>query len=328
MRKLRWGVLGAAKIAVQKVVPAIQRSERGEVVSLASRDLARGRQVAKELNIASVHGSYEALLADPAIDAVYIPLPNHLHARWTIAAAVAGKHVLCEKPLALSAREAQTMIDAATAAGVTLMEAFMYRFHPTWRKVRELCASGAIGEVRAVQSLFSYFNDDPKNIRNVAEYGGGALMDIGCYPVSVARMLFGSEPTRVHAALRRHPRFGTDMVTSALLEFGDRHASFTCSTLAEPGQSVRVIGSKGHIDMAIPFTIPPDLPTHVHLVSGGSPPVVPAVTTFTFEPADQYGLQADAFAAVVLDGAPFPTPPNDAVANMAVIEAIFAAARS
>jgi predicted dehydrogenase len=328
MRKLRWGVLGAAKIAVQKVVPAIQRSERGEVASLASRDLERGRQVARELNIASVHGSYEALLADPAIDAVYIPLPNHLHARWTIAAAQAGKHVLCEKPLALSAREAQTMIDAAKAAGVTLMEAFMYRFHPTWRKVRELCASGAIGEIRAVQSLFSYFNDDPKNIRNVAEYGGGALMDIGCYPVSVARMLFGSEPTRVHAAVRRHPRFGTDVVTSALLEFGDRHATFTCSTLAEPGQSVRVIGEKGHIDVEIPFNIPPDLPTRVHLVSGGSPPVAPAVETFTFEPADQYGLQADAFASAVLDGAPLSTPPSDAVASMAVIEAIFAAARS
>jgi predicted dehydrogenase len=326
MKKLRWGVLGAAKIAVEKVVPAIQKSHRGEVGALASRDLARGREVAQKLNIATVHGSYEALLADRGVDAVYIPLPNHLHARWAIAAAEAGKHVLCEKPLALSAREAQTMIDAANAAGVKLMEAFMYRFHPTWRKVRDLCASGAIGEIRAIHSLFSYFNDNPKNIRNVPEYGGGALMDIGCYPVSVSRLLFGGEPTRIHAAVRRHPQFGTDMMTSALLEFGDRHASFTCSTMAEPGQSVRVIGSKGHIDVAIPFNIPPDLPTHVHLVSGGSPPVAPAVTTFTFEPADQYGLQADAFATVVLDGAPFPTPPNDAVANMAVIEAIFAAA--
>jgi predicted dehydrogenase len=326
MAKFRWGVLGAAKIAVQKVVPAIQRSERCEVVALASRDAARASSVAQQLEIPSFHGSYEALLADPNIDAVYIPLPNHLHAEWTLAAIAAGKHVLCEKPLARSAREAQTMVDAAERAGVKLGEAFMYRLHPSWRKVRELINGGAIGELRAVQSWFSYFNEDPRNIRNIAEYAGGAMMDIGCYPVNVSRMLFGGEPTRVRASVRRHPRFGTDVMTTAILEFGDRHSSFTCSTLAEPRQSVHVVGTKGRIDIEIPFNIPPDVPTRVHLIAGGAPPVAPGITTFTFAPADQYALQADVFAAAVLGGTELPTPPSDAVANMAVIEAIFAAA--
>ena len=327
MKKLRWGILGAAKIAIEKVIPPIQKSERGVVTALATRDVERGRKVAAQLGIGSVHAGYQALLDDPDIDAVYIPLPNHLHAEWTIAAARAGKHVLCEKPLALSAREAETMIEAAEKAGVKLMEAFMYRLHPTWRKVRELCATLAIGEVRAIQSWFSYFNDDPRNIRNVAAYGGGALMDVGCYPVNLSRMLFGGEPTRIQAAVRRHPQFGTDVLTSALLEFGDRHASFTCSTLSEPRQSVHVVGTRGRIDVEIPFNIPPHLPTRIHLIAGGNPPVAPNVTTLTFDPADQYGIQADGFAAAVFDGAPVPTPPSDAVGNMRVIEAIFAAGR-
>jgi predicted dehydrogenase len=328
MKKLRWGVLGAAKIAVQKVVPAIQRSEHGRVVALASRDLARARPFANELQIETLHASYEALLADPDVDAVYIPLPNHLHAPWTIAAANAGKHVLCEKPLALSAKEAETMVVAADRAGVKLAEAFMYRLHPTWRKVRELVAGGEIGQLCAIQSWFSYFNDDARNIRNIAEYGGGALMDVGCYPVNLSRMLFESEPIRVHASARRHPQFGTDTMTTAILEFEDGDASFTCSTLTEPRQSVHVVGTKGRIDVEIPFNIPPHLPTHVHLIAGGQPPVAPGMKTFTFEPADPYGIQADMFAAAVLAGTGVPVPPSDAVANMAVIEAIVAAATS
>jgi predicted dehydrogenase len=261
------------------------------------------------------------------VDAVYIPLPNHLHAPWTIAAARAGKHVLCEKPLALSAGEAETMVVEAERAGIKLAEAFMYRLHPTWRKVRELVDGGDIGRLCAIQSWFSYYNDDAKNIRNIAEYGGGALMDVGCYPVNVSRMLFASEPKRVHASVRRHPQYGTDMMTTALLEFEGGDASFTCSTLTEPRQSVHIVGTKGRIDVEIPFNIPPDLPTRVHLIAGGQPPVAPGVKTFTFEPADQYGIQADLFAAAVLEGKDVPVPPSDAVANMAVIEAIFAAAR-
>jgi predicted dehydrogenase len=320
--KLRWGILGAAKIAVTKVVPAIQKSLRGEVVALASRDGARAAAVAEALGIPSAYGTYEALLASPEVDAVYIPLPNHMHAAWTIAAARAGKHVLCEKPLALDAAEAREMVDVAEREGVQLLEAFMYRFHPTWRKVQELIATGAIGEVRAVHSWFSYRNEDPENIRNIRRFGGGALMDIGCYPIHVARMIFGEQPTRIHAAMRRHPQFGTDMLTSALLEFGDRHATFTCSTVAEPSQHARVLGTQGLIEVPIPYNIPHDLPTEVRWIAGGNPPVAPGITTFTFEPANQYSLQADAFAAAVLDGTPLTPGARDAIDNMSVIDSI------
>jgi predicted dehydrogenase len=321
-KKLRWGILGTARIAVTQVVPAIQQSLRGAVVAVASRDDVRARSVASALGIPAAYGAYEALLASSEVDAVYIPLPNHLHAEWTIAAARAGKHVLCEKPLALNAAQAQEMVDAAERAGVTLMEAFMYRFHPTWLKVRDLIATGAIGEVRCIHSWFSYRNEDPRNIRNIPRYGGGALMDIGCYPVSVARMIFGGQPTAIHAASRRHPQFGTDMLTTALLEFGDRHATFTCSTVAEPSQSVRVLGTTGAIDVPIPYNIPHDLRTEVHLIAGGNPPVAPGMTPFTFAPANQYGLQTDAFAEAVLDGRPLTPGPRDAIDNMSVIDAI------
>ena len=206
MSTLRWGILSAADIARHKVIPGMRRSERSEVVAIASRDAARARAVADELQIPGAHGSYEALLADPTVDAVYIPLPNHLHAEWTIKAVEAGKHVLCEKPLAMTSADAQRMVDASRAAGVQLMEGFMYRLHPSWVAVRELVASGRIGRLVAVQSWFSYYNDDPANIRNIREVGGGALYDIGCYNVNLSRMLFGAEPLRVEASMVRDPR--------------------------------------------------------------------------------------------------------------------------
>jgi predicted dehydrogenase len=254
-----------------------------------------------------------------------VPLPNHLHAEWTIAAARAGKHVLCEKPLAMNAVEAQTMVDACSSAGVRLMEAFMYRLHPSWEAVRELVASGRIGRLRAVQSWFSYFNDDPANIRNIAEFGGGALMDVGCYSVNLSRMLFGGEPDRVEASVTRDLESGVDVLTSAILGFGEDVASFTCSTRTESDQRVHVYGTQGRISLGIPFNIPPDLPTEVFVTSGGDPPVSPATETLTFEPADQYAIQAERFARAVLDDEPTPIPPEDAVANMRVIEAILEA---
>ncbi len=265
-------------------------------------------------------------MADPEVDAVYIPLPNHLHMQWTIAAARAGKHVLCEKPLAMTAADAQTMVDACAAEGVRLMEAFMYRLHPSWVAVRELVASGRIGRLTAVQSWFSYFNDDPANIRNIAAYGGGALMDIGCYSVNLSRMLFGGEPSRVEASITRDPATGVDTLTSALLEFGDGIATFTCSTRAESDQRVHIYGTEGRISIGIPFNIPPDRPTHVYVTAGGDPPVAPNTETLTFDTADPYGAEAQRFAEAILDGLPTPTPPEDAVANMRVIEQIFAAA--
>lgn len=325
MDDLRWGILSTASVARTKVIPGIQRGDRCRVVAIASRDLDHARAVAAEAGIPTAHGSYEALLADPEVDAVYIPLPNHLHAEWTIAAVEAGKHVLCEKPLALTSAHAQRMVDAADAGGVLLMEAFMYRLHPSWVAVVDLVAAGRIGQLVAVQSWFSYFNDDATNIRNIREYGGGALFDIGCYSVNLSRLLFGGEPTRVLSSIRRDPATGVDVMTSGILEFGGGVATFTCSTRAEDDQRVHIYGTDGRISIEIPFNVPPDRPAHVFVTSGGNPPVNPATERLTFETADPYAVEATHFAAAVLDGGPVPVSPSDAVANLRVIERLFEA---
>ncbi len=327
-RRLRVGVLSTANIATEKVIPGMRRGTRCEVAAIASRDTASAEAIARRLDIPRAHGSYEALLADPDIDAVYIPLPNHLHAEWTIAATRAGKHVLCEKPLAMTAADAETMVAAARDAGVVLMEAFMYRLHPSWEALREVVASGRIGRLTAVQSWFSYYNDDPANIRNILAAGGGALFDIGCYNVNLSRMLFGAEPTTVQAAITRDPASGVDILTSAILGFPTGVATFTCSTRVETDQWVHVYGTTGRASIEIPFNIPPDRPTRVVITAGGDPPVAPASETLTFPTADPYGVEADRFAAVILDGAPLPIAPDDAVANLRVIERIFAAGAS
>jgi predicted dehydrogenase len=324
--RLRFGILSTADIARRKVIPGMRTADRVEVVAIASRNVDQAERVAAELGIPRAHGSYEALLSDPEVDAVYVPLPNHLHMEWTLAAARAGKHVLCEKPLALTADDAQRMVDGCEAAGVRLMEAFMYRLHPTWVGVRELVGSGRIGRLQAVQSWFSFFNEDETNIRNILEYGGGALLDIGCYSVNLSRMLFGGEPTRVQAALRRDTATGVDVLTSAILEFESGHATFTCAIRAESDQRVEIYGTEGRISVGIPFNIPPDRPARVSVIAGGDPPVAPSVEVLTFDTADPYGAEAQRFAEAVLDGKPTPTPPEDAVANMRVIEQIFAAA--
>jgi predicted dehydrogenase len=316
---VRWGVLSTADIN-RKVLPATQAADRCEVVTIGSRDRSRAETAACEFGIARAYGSYEEVLADPEVDAVYIPLPNDLHETWTVAAARAGKHVLCEKPLAMTAAEAERMIEACEAAGVLLMEAFMYRLHPTWDAVRGIIASGRIGELRSVQSWFSYFNDDPTNIRNIASAGGGALYDVGCYSVNLSRMLFGAEPERVQGSVTRDREMGVDVLTSAMLDFPHGVATFTCSTRAEPDQRVHVYGTEGRISVEIPFNIPVDRPTRVSVTSGGDPPVAPDTETLTFETADQYEIQAERFADAVLDGTPVPIPPADAVANLRVIE--------
>ncbi len=326
MDELRWGILSTADIARKKVIPAIQKAARCRITAIASRDLARARATSDEAGIPTAHGSYEALLADPDVDALYIPLPNHLHPEWAIAAARAGKHVLCEKPLAMTAIDAERMVAAADAAGVHLMEAFMYRLHPSWVAVRELVAGGRIGRLVAVQSWFSFFNDDPANIRNSLASGGGALYDIGSYSVNVSRLLFGAEPIRVEASIRRDPDSGVDIVTSGLLEFaGGGVSTFTCSIRAEDDQRVHIYGTEGRITIEIPFNIPPDRPTHVFVTKGGDPPVNPATERLTFDIADPYSVEAAAFAAAILDGGPTPVPASDAVANLRVIERLFEA---
>ena len=323
---VRWGILSTADIAVRKVIPGVRSAARCEVVAIASRDGELARVAAARLAIPTAHASYEALLADPDVDAVYIPLPNHLHAEWTIAALRAGKHVLCEKPLAMTADDAQRMVDVARDTGRHLMEAFMYRHHPTWVAALDLVATGRIGTLTAVQSWFSYFNDDPANIRNIAAYGGGALFDIGCYSVNLSRMLFGGEPVRVGASLRRDRGTGVDVLTSAILDFEGGIATFTCSTRTETDQRVDIYGTTGRISIEIPFNIPPDRPTRIRLTAGGDPPVAPATEVVEFTTADPYAVEFERFATAVLDGGPTPVPPEDGVANLRVIEAIFAAA--
>jgi predicted dehydrogenase len=328
MDKLRWGVLSTARIATEKVIPGIRRSVTGEVVAIASREVGRAGSAADALGIPRSHGSYEALLADPGVDAVYVPLPNHLHAEWSIRALEAGKHVLCEKPLALSAADAARMADASATSGRLLMEAFMYRHHPSWVAVQELVAGGRIGRLRAIDSWFSYFLDDPANIRNVLEYGGGALYDIGCYSVSLSRLLFDAEPDEVSAAIVRDPASRVDILTTGHMTFPGGLASFTCATLVEPDQRVHIYGTDGRIEIEIPFNIPPDRPTRVFVTQGGDPPVAPATETLEFAPADQYACQADVFGEAVFAGGPAPVGPEDAVANLRVIERLFAAASS
>lgn len=326
MEPVRWGVLSTANIGVKKVIPAMQTSQLSPIRAIASRSLETAQRVAGELGIPVAYGSYEELLADPDIEAVYIPLPNHLHSEWTKAAAAAGKHVLCEKPIAMTSQEAGDMVEVCESSGVLLMEAFMYRLHPMWVKTMELVRSGAIGDVRSVQTVFSYFNDDPADIRNIPDVGGGALYDIGCYAVNVARMVFGTEPTDVKAAIRVDERLGTDVVTSALLDFDGRHSTFVCSTQLEPDQRVDIHGTSGRLVVEIPFNIPDDRPTRVLRVAGGDPPVSPRIETHEIPATNPYSVQADAFSQAVRSGAPVPVDPADAVANMEVIERIFAEA--
>lgn len=323
---VRWGVLGCAGIATKKVIPAMQHSELSRVVAIASRSPGRAQETAFELGIPGAYGSYLELLDDAEIEAVYIPLPNHLHAEWTLRAAAAGKHVLCEKPLAMSAAQAQEMVDGCRTSGVRLMEAFMYRLHPLWEQARELVAEGRIGELRAIQVLFSFVNVDPDDIRNIPQYGGGALMDIGCYAVNVARMMFRSEPTDVKASIYRDPRFGTDALTSAVLDFDGKHATFSCSTQLEAEQKVYLMGSTGRLVIEIPFNIPFDRPTRVLLYAGGDPPVSPGLEVIDIPTADVYAVQADGFSRAIRNNTVVPTPPEDGVANMRVIDQIFAAA--
>jgi predicted dehydrogenase len=326
MDVVRWGVLSTASIGVRRVIPALAAADGCAVTAIASRERSRAEAVASTFGIERAYGSYEALLDDPEIDALYNPLPNHLHGEWTLRAAKAGKHVLCEKPLAMDAREARAMVDGCASAGVRLMEAFMYRLHPQWATVRDIVASGRIGDVLAVQTFYAYRNVDPANIRNIAAYGGGALMDIGCYAINSSRMLFGAEPDRVEALMRRDPSFATDVVTSAVLGFGDRQAAFTVSTQVEPDQRVHVSGTEGRLLVEIPFNIPPDRPTRLLVTAGGDPPVAPNTEVMEIPPADQYRIQGEVFARAVVEGAEMPIPPEDSVANMRVIDAVFDAA--
>jgi predicted dehydrogenase len=325
--KLRWGVLGVAGIAVKKVIPAMQKGERTIITAIASRKIEKAQEAAAKLGIAQAYGSYEELLTDPSIDAIYNPLPNHLHVLWTAKAAEAGKHVLCEKPIALSAAEAKALIAVRDRTGVKIGEAFMVRTHPQWLRVRELVRTGAIGELRSIITVFSYYNVDPNNIRNIADIGGGAVMDIGCYPINISRFLFEREPVRVSAVIDRDPVMRTDRLTSALLDFSPGQATFTCSTQMVPFQRVEVLGTRGRIEIEIPFNAPPDRPTRI-FIDDGSELAGRNARTEEFPVCDQYTIQGDVFSQAVQENLPVPVPLEDAVANMAAIDAVVAAGDS
>lgn len=327
MRKVRWGVLGAAKIAVEKVIPAMQGGTYSEVTAIASRDGAKARAAADRLGIARAHGSYEALISDPDVDAIYNPLPNHLHLPYTRAAAEAGKHVLCEKPIGLNASEARELLAVRDRTGMVIQEAFMVWTHPQWRRVVELCRSGGIGDVRGYSGVFSYYNDDPANIRSVAEWGGGGLMDIGCYLIMTSRMVFGEEPRRVSGVLERDPQTGVDILTSMMLDYPSGQAVGLCSTRVVPYQRVQILGTRRRLEVEIPFNAPNDRPCRVWSddgtdLSGGH------VETITFDTCDQYRIQGDALSRAILEGRPQPYPLEMTVRNMEIIDAVFRAAES
>ncbi len=322
MQKVKWGVLSTAKIGTVKVIPGMQRGELCEITAICSRDEARAREAADRLGIPRAYGSYEAMLADEEIEAVYNPLPNHLHVPWSVKAAEAGKHVLCEKPLALTAEEARTLIEARDRTGKLIQEAFMVRDHPQWRRTRELVRSGAIGELRAIQGFFSYYNVDPQNIRNMADIGGGGVYDIGCYPIVGSRFLFEDEPARVVSIVERDPVMKTDRLVSALLDFSAGQASFVCSTQLTPYQRMQISGTKGRIEIEIPFNAPLDEPCRI-FVDDGSKLGDRSAREEVFSTADQYQLQGDAFSRAIRTGEPLEFPLEDAVRNMQVIDAVY-----
>lgn len=319
-RKIRWGILSTAKIGVEKVIPAMRRGALTEVVAIASRSVDKAEAVASRLGIARAHGSYESLLADPDVDAIYNPLPNDQHVPWSIRALEAGKHVLCEKPIAVSASEGQALVDAgAKFPHLKLMEAFMYRHHPQWKMAKQLTASGRIGGLRTIQTFFSFFNDDPSNIRHDPAKGGGGLMDIGCYAISLSRWIMDAEPGRVMGLVEVHPEWGVDRTASAILDFGDRgSATFTCSMAVSPFQVVQIIGTEGRVELSeVPFNAPKDKPCAIRLQTGDG-----TVERIEVETCDQYTIQGNLFARAILDDTPVPTPISDAVRNMEAIEAI------
>jgi predicted dehydrogenase len=325
--KVRWGVLGVANIAMRKVIPAMQRGDWSEIVGIASRDLGKAKQAAAELGIPKAYGSYEELLADADVEAIYNPLPNHLHVPLSIKAAEAGKHVLCEKPISLTVEEARYLLETRDRTGVKIGEAFMVRTHPQWRKVLELIREGRIGKVRCVIGGFSYFNRDPKNIRNILEYGGGGLMDIGCYLVFTSRLAFGEEPQRVCGLIDYDRELRTDVMTSAMLDFPSGHCVFTCSTQFVPYQRVQILGTEKRIEVEIPFNAPPDKPCRI-FVDEGADPSGRAAEVMEFAVCDQYTTQGDQFSQSIRQNTPLPVPLEGSIGNMAVIEAIFRSAKS
>lgn len=322
-----WGVLGTALIAREHMIPALQHADGCELIAIASRSQSGAEAVAREFEIPRAYGSYDAMLADPEIECVYLPLPNHLHAEWIMRVADAGKHVLCEKPLTLTAGAAERVAAHCAERGVVVMEAFMYRFHPAWEMVRSLLSAGRIGRLIDVAVWFSFRSTRPTDYRHDPTAGGGALYDVGCYAVDVIRTLLGDDPGKVHAVARMDPVVDVDMTFSAILDYGDATGTFTCSMEQEPQHSVMLHGTAGWISIADPFNCPADYSTTLCVGTGGDHhPHATSVERITVPAANQYGLQATALANAVRSGSPSPLPLTDSIANARLIERLFDAA--
>lgn len=321
-QKIRWGVLGVSKFAREKVIPAMRGCQHAEIAAIASRDGGRAREAAERLGIPIAYGSYEELLADPGIGVIYNPLPNHLHVPWSIRAAEAGKHVLCEKPVAMNAAECALLLEARGRCGVVIAEAFMVAVHPQWLRAREITQSGEIGAVRSIITAFSYFNRDAANVRNVPEYGGGALMDIGCYAIFTSRFILGEEPESVQASIRNDAEFQVDILTSGILRFPSADSIFTCGARHSYYQRSQIIGEQGRIEIEIPFNAPPGKPSRIFVEAGG------ALRTEEFPACNQYTIQGDLFSLAVRHGGAPPVPLESSLANMAAIDALFRSAAS
>jgi len=315
--KIKWGVLSTAKIGTNNVIPSMQKSELCEIYAISSRSIERAKKAANDLNIPVYYGSYEELLADPNITAIYNPLPNHLHIPWTIKAMEAGKHVLCEKPISITSKEAELLLDAKLRYPLLkVMEAFMYRFHPQWNKVKEIMKKGEIGDIHSIDSVFTYHNVDPNNVRNNAEIGGGGVLDIGCYCINLSRFLYESEPLNVQSFVDYDPKFKVDRLASSILEFENGIASFMCSTQLDHRQRAIIYGTKGYIELNIPFNAGNETLRKMWIHKGGE------VETIIFDKCDQYILQGDAFSRAILDDTPVPISIEDSISNMRVIDKI------
>jgi predicted dehydrogenase len=326
--KVKWGILSTAPIAQRRVLPAMLDCTHAEIAAIASRSLERAKAVAATFAIPKAYGSYEELVADPEIEAIYNPLPNHMHVDWSLRAASRGKHVLCEKPLSRTVAEARLLLEAREDFRVKIGEAFMVRTHPQWLRTEELVRNGRIGKLRSALGYFSYFNVDPQNTRNIAEYGGGALMDIGCYPIKTSRFVFGEEPVRVFGCVERDPSFKTDRLTSAILEFPTGQSIFTVSTQVVYYQKMQFFGSTGRIDVEIPFNAPIDKPARIFIDDCADLYAGASAVTESFPICNQFTIQADLFSRAIRENMEVPNPLEDSICNMAVIEALFRSADS
>ncbi|MBC7899125.1 MAG: Gfo/Idh/MocA family oxidoreductase [Saprospiraceae bacterium] len=325
-KKIRWGVWGTSKIA-SKVIPAMQLGTYSEISAVASRDLEKAHQTALDLNLPRFYGSYEELIRDTEIDAIYNPLPNNLHVPWTIKAAEAGKHVLCEKPIALNAEDVQKLIETRDLTGIKIQEAFMVRTHPQWLMVRNLIEQGRIGKLQTINGFFSYFNDDSANIRNSMETGGGALFDIGCYCINISRFILGEEPKTVSAFIERDSSTKIDKLTSAILNFPSCCSTFTCGTQLVAYQRMQFFGTTGRIEVEIPFNIPVDRPTRI-FIDDGSSLYGETIQTIEVPAANQYTIQCDVFSRAILENSEQAISLEDSLKNMSVFDAVFRSAES